>query len=285
MEATTVDERTFAFSARFAVVPLAAFLGSLIGGTLPGLFAGALRVSLEDSAAYRYPLILAALAVLPAAVAVIRLHDRAEKDIPGGLPSLRNGRSQPLESDRVAILLLSVMVFVQVQGEGSVRTFFNVYLDQELHASPGLIGTVSAAGQLLAVPAALLTPALARRAGPLPVIIAGAAVMTLSVLFLALVRNWAGAGSGFVLMIVASSVVRPASIVFQQSAVNPRSRPVASGATTMTAGLGFFMAAYLGGIIATEAGFRNLFLVAAAMTAVSVSFISVVIRPTIKTRS
>ncbi|MDP6508739.1 MAG: hypothetical protein QF719_10745 [Chloroflexota bacterium] len=57
--------RSRAFALTSATFPTAGFAGSLVGGFLPGIFASLLGVGLDDPAAYRYPLHLAAFFVLP----------------------------------------------------------------------------------------------------------------------------------------------------------------------------------------------------------------------------
>lgn len=56
MAATKPQERNHAFSMQSALMPLAGFAGNLIGGLMPGIFAGILGFSLNESAPYRFPL-------------------------------------------------------------------------------------------------------------------------------------------------------------------------------------------------------------------------------------
>jgi MFS family permease len=67
-----------------------------------------------------------------------------------------------------------------------------------------------------------------------------------------------------------ASFSRPAFTAFHQESVRPRWRAAMSGATTMTAGLGFAAAAFGGGYLATAIGYRGLFLVGAAVSLVGV---------------
>ncbi len=268
MAATTADTRTHAFSARFAIAPLAAFVGSILGGVLPGVFAGALRLSLNEPAAYRYPLIVAAVLFAPAALVLVWLRNR-DKQKDDGADSARAASTGTAGSQAamLAIVLLSAFSLLQGQGEGMGRTFFNVYLDKELRAAPSLIGSLSAMGQLLAAAAALLAPTLSRRWGPLPVVVGGTAVKILALLSFALVTHWGGAGVGFAALVAASAVARPAFIVLHQSAVGPTRRPAISGATTMAASVAFFTASYGGGLLLSAWGFRSVFVLGAAIMA------------------
>ena len=91
---------------------------------------------------------------------------------------------------------MALVVLLQVAGEGAARTFFNVYLDAGLHVPTAQIGVLSAAGQLLAVPAALAAPLLMARWGKERTFVLGSLGMTLSLLPLALIFHWGAAGLG-----------------------------------------------------------------------------------------
>ena len=158
MSVSSPAERNHVFSVQSALGPLAAFAGSLVGGFLPGWFAPLLHSSLDQPEPYRYPLILAALMLFPAALL---------------MAATREGRTTPIRTHASAagaapyglIALLTLVILLQVAGEGVTRTFFNVYLDSGLGLPAAQIGILAGFGQLLAVPAALLTPSLMARWG------------------------------------------------------------------------------------------------------------------------
>src|SRR3954470_3309338 len=70
MEAIRPEQRTHIFSLQTALLALAAFLGSLIGGFLPALIATLLSISPTQPAPYRYALLVAGLALLPTMLAL-----------------------------------------------------------------------------------------------------------------------------------------------------------------------------------------------------------------------
>jgi MFS family permease len=72
MAASNPEERTHAFSVQMAMRPFAGFVGSLVAGVLPGIFATLLHVSQESAAAYRFPLWLGALLLVPAVLVLVR---------------------------------------------------------------------------------------------------------------------------------------------------------------------------------------------------------------------
>jgi len=161
---------------------------------------------------------------------------------------------------------MALVVLLQVAGEGAARTFFNVYLDAGLHAPTAQIGVLSAAGQLLAVPAALATPLLMTRWGKERTFVLASLGMAISLLPLALIPHWGAAGLGLMGLMALGSIARPIITVYQQEIVSPSWRAVMSGATTMAAGLSWSAMAFGGGYLITALGYRSPFLAGAGLT-------------------
>jgi len=259
MATTSSEERSHAFSVQTALWPLAGFAGSLVGGLLPGLFASVLALSLDDPAPYRYPLLIAAVALIPAVVVMSATREIGSAHTEGTV-----AEAGPAPYGLIA--LMALVVLLQVAGEGAARTFFNVYLDAGLHVPTAQIGALSAAGQLLAVPAALATPLLMTRWGKERTFVLGSLGMALSLLPLALIPHWGAAGLGLMGMMALGSIARPANTVYHQEIVSPGWRAAMSGATTMAAGLSWSAMAFGGGYLITALGYRSLFLTGAGLT-------------------
>ena len=68
MAVTGDQERDHAFSLQSALWPLAAFVGSLIGGALPVFWSRVLALSLDHPAPYRYTLLVAVALLAPCVV-------------------------------------------------------------------------------------------------------------------------------------------------------------------------------------------------------------------------
>jgi Na+/melibiose symporter-like transporter len=261
--ATSERERSHAFSSRQVLSALGAFVGSLVAGFLPGLFAALLGSSPEDPAPYRYAL-LSAGALLFAGVpllaatgsSVVRSPDSAKEN---------HGRV-PL----TLIFIISAVCLLSIIGEGAARTFFNVYLDTGLSIPTSRIGTLSAVAQLLALPAATAMPLLAARVGKEKTVLFGSAARALCLLPLALLPHWLAAGGGFVGVVMLASFSRPVFTEYQQESVPPRWRAAMSGATTMAAGLSWAVASFGGGFLVAAIGYRALFLVGSALSLVGV---------------
>ena len=261
MGSTTSIERNYAFSLQAAVSPLAGFAGSLIGGFLPGLFAMVLDISLDNPAPYRYPLLLAAITLVPAAVIMSATRKKVASQTENRVVEIK-------PAPYGLIVLMALVVVLQVAGEGAARTFFNVYLDAELYISTARIGVLSAIGQILAVPAALLAPLLMARWGKNTTFVLASMGMVFSLLMLAFLPYWVAAGFGFIGVMALASLARPVITVYQQEIVSTGWQPAMSGATTLAASLSFGLVAFGGGYLITALGYRSLFLFGAGLTAI-----------------
>jgi predicted MFS family arabinose efflux permease len=164
------------------------------------------------------------------------------------------------------IVLIALVVMLRFAGQGTAGTFFNVYLDAGLHASTALIGALSAARQLLSVPAALIAPVLVARWGNGRAIVLGSLGIALSMLPLALVPHWGAAGLGFMGASALYSMTTVPLRVCSQEMVSPRWRAAMSGALMMGGGLSASAMAFGGGYLITAWGYAGLFLIGAGLT-------------------
>jgi predicted MFS family arabinose efflux permease len=260
MGATTPQERNHAFAMQSTVLPLAGFAGNLVGGLLPGWFAGLLSVTLDQPMSYRYALWIAAALLLPAVLVV------------GATRPARVEQSEARVTDADAapytlIVMLTLVMLLRTAGEWVMRIFFNVYLDTGLHASTALIGALGAAGQLLGI-AALTGPLMVVRWGSMRTIGWGTVGMACTFLPLILLTHWAGVGLGFMSMVALTSITSPAFGVFSQESVSPRWRTTVAGATTLAFGGSVAAMAFGGGHLIVAMGYQTLFLVSAGLTLV-----------------
>jgi MFS family permease len=278
MDATTPRERDHVFSVQAALWPLAGFAGSLIGGLLPGLFAGALNVSTDDPTPYRYPLLIAAALLFLAIWALQGTRDPITHaqaadgtDRPDAATGERRAAGASVaKSARYIIVFLSLVVVLQGMGEGAVRTFFSVYMDAGLRAATAQIGALAAVGQFLGVPAALAMPLLAARWGRRRTFVWGSLGMAASLLPLALIPVLSAAGLGYMAMMATASIVRPALTVYLLESVPPEWRTTMSAAATMALGLSWAAISLGGGYAITLLGYPAFFLASAALTAAGV---------------
>jgi MFS family permease len=271
--ATTEQGRNHAYSVRMVFDSLSGFLGSLVGGVLPGLIAGLLGMAPEQPAAYRYALLIASVLCLPAVwvmasvreVEVETHPERAGKAPGGAIP--------------VALIgAMACVVLLRSSGIGVSRTFFNVYMDDGLGVPTAQIGALFAAIQLFSVPAALLTPSLTARWGAFRVTVVGSFGMAASTLPLALVPHWAAATAGRAGIYALSSIADVAISAYQMALVEPRWRTHMAGATSMAVGVCWTALAVGGGYLIAGLGYRELFLLAGGLTLAGVLLFWLVFR-------
>jgi len=260
MGATNPEERNHAFSVRAALWPLGGFVGSLVGGFLPGFFARGLGVSLNDPAPYRYSLSIAGVLLIPTVLLML-----ATREV--RVVQAKESRSKAGTAPYGLIALMAFVSLLRESGVWGGRIFFNVYLDAGLNEPTSLIGALTAVGQLVAVPAALAAPLLVNRWGKGRTIVLGIMGTAFSVLLMALIPHWGAAGLGFMGLFATSMMVAPAFSIFHQEIVSPAWRAPMSGAVMMAMGVSASAIAFGGGFIITALGYRTLFLIPAGLTA------------------
>lgn len=252
MGATTQPARTYAFSVQAASSTVAAFIGNLLGGLLPGFFAARLGLSLAQPAPYRYPLWLASVLLFPAVFAMWATRETSGEQTPVNVATADRA-PYPL------ILVIALITLIQTAGGWIIRIFFNVYLDGELHVPTALIGGLAAASQLLGV-VALVAPVVIARWGKRRTIGWGTVGIAGTLLLLVFIAHWLAAGLAFMGVIALSSLTGPAFAVFSQELVPPGWRTNMAGAVTMAIGVGIAAVALGGGYLIAIWGYRLLFL-------------------------
>lgn len=262
---TAVSARGAIFAIQSAISGLASFTGGLIGGILPALFAAALGLTMLAAAPYRVPLLVVGLLMVAALIIVLRTHEPTADELEPETVEARPGAPRP-RSAYSLIVFMSVVRFLQVAGVGAAVTFFNVYLDNALNVATPTIGLIAASARLLAVPAALLGPVLARRVGYGEAAVLGSLGSVISMAPLILIPTPAAAGIGFVGLLAFTSIRFPTFYVFMMERTPPRLRAAMTGAGEMAAGLSFALISLTGGFIIVQYGYDATFLLGAVLT-------------------
>lgn len=262
------DQRTQLLSLQTALLSLAAFGGSLVGGLLPPLVATLSGATLAESGPYGAALMCGGLAL---AGAILSLRGaRSAGGPPPSSPLPPAGAGAAVVAPIVGLLALIALVrMLQVAGVAATTTFFNIYLDTTLAVPTAQIGVIIALGRLLGVPAALATTALTRRFGKPGVVIGATLGTAAGLLPIALIPHWGAASIGFVSVIGLSWVRYAASLIYFLELVPPRRRALVSGVTEMAAGVCFTALAFGGGYVVARFDYRTLFLISAAVTTLS----------------
>jgi MFS family permease len=254
------------FSLRAALRPLGGFAGSLIAGFLPGLFAQLYHITLDHPLPYRLPILLSPFLLLPALIAI-----RHTKGV--SLERNQEPKNPSVDVEELPLATIALVAFFSLfrgVGRGSVDAFFNVYLDTTLNVPTATIGSIKAAGQIVGIFLALLTPFLISRLGNEKSYLLGSLATGLSLLLIALVPHWVVAGLGSVGVNALSAVTIPTFSIYQMEAVNTPWRSTMSGATSMAIGISRSLIALGGGFIVASMGHRTLFGLGTALMMVGV---------------
>ncbi len=267
--------RNHVFSFLAALLGMAAFLGSLLGGLLPGFFATLLSLSSAQSAVYRASLMVAGVIFLLAVPVLLQTRaSTIERRVAPSAATAVNAYT--------GIALFAFVALLRVAGEGAGKTFFTVYLNTILHLPTATIGMLVAVGQLLAIPAALLMPLLVGRWGRERTIVLATAGMALSLIPLALIAHWLVAGLSYMTLIALAAIARPAFLVYSQESVPAGWRATMSGAVTMANGVSMGGMAIGGGYLIAGLGYTTLFGLGATLTATGAFFFAAFLTGTIR---
>ena len=261
LHVSSAEERNHAFVAQGAVVALFGFAGSLVAGFLPGVFSAWLGYSLDQPAPYLYSLWLVPLAHL---ICIVVWAGTQSVDL------LKDtGAVESAPAPLGLFVLLGIVVFLQTAGEGSVRAFFNVYLDKSLLMPTAQIGIIFGVGQLLPVFMSLMAPNLLARLGAPRVLALTSVGAGLVSLPLALFQHWIPATFGFVGLMSMLAINAPSRNIFSQEIVPPHWRTTTSAINTVGIGLGWASTALVGGYLIPRVGFSGLFWIGAALAFVA----------------
>lgn len=262
MAVTSEQNRSYAFAAQQTVMAAAGFLGSLIAGILPGLIASMMSVSLDSPAPYRFALLLAPAAYIIGFAAFSRA-GHAEASVHSQVEKVKS--QIPLGF----FIFLGVVITFQALSEGTVRTFFNVYLDQELSLLPGMIGLIIGSSQLALILISLVTPLLLSRIGTHKSIMLTSLGLSLFNVLLAWLSTGFGAAFAFMGFTGMLTMMATARGMFSQEAVSERWRTTTSAIATIGMATGWATASWLSGAWINTIGFGGLFLSGAGFALVS----------------
>ena len=263
-----------AFSVQTAVLSLAGFVGSLIGGAAPEIIAGLQNLTLDDPAPYRMTLMFVSAVIGVSFLLVLTVKEPPEIELDNLIDESQTSiKPKPKESKWTThfVLLLLLMSFVrvlQVSGSATAIVYFNVYMDTQLQVSTAVIGAIAAIGRLIGVPTALLVPVLVRRWGNGTVVIWASLATAACLLPLALIPNWFAASLGFIGVLAVNSIRFTAYLVYILELVPKFQQSIMSGGGEMASGFSFAMMAMGGGIILSLFTFRDLFLVGSGLTVI-----------------
>lgn len=252
MALTTVETRNNAYALNSVARGLGSFVGTIVGGFLPGIFVFLLGGTLDDPGPYRWSLWVAAGFGLTGLLPLMRLGRIENIAVATG--------SQPGGSFPVGWVVFLVIYGYLTHGAfATCQAFCNAYMDTDLRLSPATIGMLTAVGQFVAILAPLLVPSLALRYSNRWTLTTTSLGMAISLLPLALSTHWLAVGVGRLGMVTLDAMWQPALQVLQMETVASRWRSLAYGIFSMMLGLTFATVSLSGGYIITTWGYRTLF--------------------------
>jgi hypothetical protein len=164
-------------------------------------------------------------------------------------------------------VLLGVVVFLFTASDGTLRAFFNVYLDTRLAVAPAQIGVTMGLGQLLPVVAALTVPAVVARVGTAGTLTLVSIIAAAGLVALAGVPLLPVAGLAYMTVMSMSSMHGATRNVFSQQLVEGPWRTTTAAILTVGMGLGWASAAAVGGLLLALVDFRGLFFLTGGLAA------------------
>jgi predicted MFS family arabinose efflux permease len=226
MEVTVPEERQQVFALQQAFLGLFGFAGSLLAGILPSFFANVTGAAPDTAVVYWYALWLAPFSYLVAALLLRRTQPR---------PAISH---ETQHNHRTAmpifiIVFVALIIFLQTIGEGTLRAFFNVYLDTSLHVPTPRIGLIMGIGQFLPVLSSLAAPLLMIRWGAGRTVVFTAIGSGILMLLLVLFVDWRAASIGYIGILLTISIAAVARGLYSQELVAPQWRTVMSAAFTL----------------------------------------------------
>jgi MFS family permease len=271
MEICEVTQRRSAFVLQQVVAGICGFFGSVVAGALPSFFSSLGDLGVDSSTSYWYSLWLAPVLYLAATVVM-----RMTIPLPPSAPVLEENLSAKLPL--LIILFVGLTVFLQSSGDGTIRAFFNVYLDSGLQAPIARIGAVMGLGLFLPILSLFAAGWMFDRVGTGQTIVWAGAVAGFFMLLLAFYPNWIAASAGYIGILVAMSVATVARSLFSQEIVSPQWRTYMSSAFTIGLTLGWSLAAGAGGYVITRFGYSYLFALGAILAVLSTILLGAYLR-------
>ena len=263
MAAVAPNLRSRMFALSHAVFPIAGFAGSLVGGFLPDLLSNLPGLTHDSPTAYRYSLQLAALPLVPTLFLI-----GAITNVEPVRPSTQSGHFT--KAPLIVISVMTLLGLLRPFGEGSIRTFFNVYMDAGLDVATAPIGVAFAISQLVAAPMALATPYISRHIGAGKTALIASAGITVVLVPFALIATPTAAICGLIMIALCASILQPSIGIYTMELVKPRFWSLMSGFMNAAWALGMGTTAFAGGIIIDSHGYQALFITMASISALSI---------------
>jgi len=266
------------FSTQVIMFSIMGFVGSIVAGVLPAALTTLSGASATDPAPFRAALSLTAICHGISVLILTRLRDQPDESASGTVSMV--GRPTAV------LLFWGGLMFLVTASEGSVRSFFNVYLDRQLQMPTADIGVVFGVAQFFSILGAFGAPFLLRRLGASRLILFATVTSGVVLGLLAAAQlSWV-ASSAYIGVILLSAVSTAARTIMSQELVAGHWRILIAGVTTIGLGLGWASSAAIGGVLVNAFGFGTYFFIAAGLAILAAALLAgFLLRATGKSKS
>jgi MFS family permease len=238
------------------------FIGTVVGGLLPGLFALMLSLPQDHPASYRFSLWLGALLGVAGLVPLIKIS-------PVRATNTETQQTGEAPFPGMLLMVLVVYVFFSHGAWATCQAFCSAYMDTDLNLSAAAIGLITGVAQFAAVLSPLLNPRLAVRYGNGRTLTALPLGFAVSLIPMVLTPTWFAAAVSRLGNMALGAMWTPSFQVFQMELVSSRWRSLAYGIVSMAMGFAFATASFFGGYIASWWGYNSLFVLGMVFSLVS----------------
>jgi MFS family permease len=275
------SNRTYLFSAQFAAHLIAGFLGSLIGGQMPDLFARLADIEPKSLQAIQWTVVLAGLLYMLAALPLLRMTEfRPAEPSHGPLWHI------PREARKVFAKLLAPNALIGL-GAGLIIPFLNIFVEGKFGVDFSTLGAVFAWSQLGMALAVMTQPLIADRLGKVASIVL---VQALSLPFIAMLGFSSSFAAVAIALFVRSALMNAANPIyaaFTMEQVKEGWRPALAAAENRVWAAGWVVGPIASGLVRERFGFDTGFLVLFAamlgLYAAGITYSWLVLRPLEKT--
>ncbi len=269
MENSEAEERNALFSASFGLQTLVGFIGTLVGGYLPTIFGGFLRVDVESATAYAATMgvtvALSALALVP--MFLIEEKPRESKVEARSLLLPWRNLSEP----RLALRIFVPNVVISM-GAAILIPYMNLFFKDTFEIPDGTLGILFSISSVITGVATLASPVLADRWGRIRALVYTQLTSIPFLLTIGFAPLFWVSGMAFWVRAALMNMGNPLYSAFAMEQFTDRERATISGLMGMSWNIGWTVGPYLSGWMQTHPniGFRPIFVITCSFYAVAI---------------
>jgi predicted MFS family arabinose efflux permease len=260
---STERDRMHLYSVAAAVFVAMSIIGSLFAGFFPDVL-DFLWPGLTIAETYRFTLLASGAISGLSLYALLQLRETGRPDLP---PTSREVVSQCFHSPAVRRLVLTGL-FLSLGG-GLIVPFFNVYFQQELGASTGMIGLIRALGITVTVAGSLGAPWLGGRLGLVWAVIIARLLSAPFLLLMGVTPVLVMAAAFFAIRTFMVYMSDPLHTDFSMRIVPPEIRATANSLTFLSWNVTLAVGGWIGGRLIVQSGYDLPFMLGSAITVVA----------------